>query len=99
MPFFREYLYDSLNWQHYAYSSSWSVIARWKEDKSIDNYRCYEEEIISRFVLKNQLDEPSPKHDTVAAVLSLIFYCLFIFGFFLFMPEDLPPKFPAKLIS
>lgn len=49
------YLYDSLNWQHCVYRSSWSIISHWKEEKYIDNYRCYEEEVISSFVLKNQL--------------------------------------------
>lgn len=66
------YLYDGLNWQHYVYRSSWSIISHWKEEKYIDNYRCYEEEAISSFVL-NQLDELNPKQDTVAAIFSLIF--------------------------
>lgn len=46
------YLYYSLNWQHCVYRSSWSIISHWKEEKYIDNYRCYEEEVISSFVLK-----------------------------------------------
>lgn len=48
-----------------------------KKKKYIDNYRCYEEKVISSFVLKNQLDELNPKHDTVAAILNL--FLLFIY--------------------
>lgn len=72
------YLYDSLNWQHCVYRSSWSIISHWKEEKYIDNYRCYEEEVISSFVLKINWSTKS-KRDTVAAIWSLIF-TVYIFG-------------------
>lgn len=89
------YLYDSLNWQHCVYRSSWSIISHWKEEKYIDNYRCYEEEVISSFVLKNQLDELNPKYDTVAAVLRLIFTVYIIEHCYIRWSSSL--KFSAKL--
>lgn len=84
-----------MNWQHCVYRSSWSIISHWKEEKYIDNYRCYEEEVISSFVLKNQLDELNPKYDTVAAVLRLIFTVYIIEHCYIRWSSSL--KFSAKL--